>query len=155
MGDAASGLSAIAVHSSVMAQMVKNDDIVYIPDSMGRLTIPTYMGLRVIVDDGMTVTAGTTDGFIYTSVLFGDSAFGYGVGSPEVPIEIEREASQGNGGGIETLWLRNTWILHPAGFQATGTPAGESFTNAELAVATSFDRVLERKLIPISYLRTN
>lgn len=155
MGDAASDLSAIAVHSAVMAQMVKNDDIVYIPDSMGQLTIPTYMGLRVIVDDGMTVTAGTTSGFKYTSVLFGGGAFGYGVGSPETPVEVEREASQGNGGGIETLWLRNTWLLHPFGFQATGTPAGESFTQAELAAATSFDRVLDRKLIPISYLITN
>ena len=155
MGDAATGLSAIAVHSQIMAQMVKNDDIVYIPDSQGMLTIPTYMGLRVITDDGMTTTAGTTDGFKYTSVLFGAGAFGYGVGSAEVPVEVEREAAQGNGGGIETLWIRDTWLLHPFGFQATGTPAGVSFTNAELSAATSFDRVLDRKLIPLSFLITN
>jgi len=155
MGDAKTSLSAIAVHSAVHKQMVKNDDIVYIPDSQGMLTIPTYMGLRVIVDDGMTVTAGSTDGFKYTSVLFGSGMFGYGVGSPEVPVEIEREAAQGNGGGIETLWVRNTWLLHPFGFQATGTPAGVSFTNAELAAATSFDRVLDRKLIPMAFLITN
>lgn len=155
MGDAATDLSAIAVHSAVMQQMVKNDDIVYIPDSMGRLTIPTYMGLRVIVDDGLTVTAGTTDGFIYTSVLFGSGAFGYGVGSPEVPVEVEREAAQGDGGGIETLWVRNTWILHPFGFQQTGTPAGVSFTQAELALAAQWDRVLDRKQVPLAYLRTN
>lgn len=155
MGDAATMLSAIAVHSAVMQQMVKNDDIVYIPDSQGQLTIPTYMGLRVVVDDGMTVTAGSTDGFKYTSVIFGAGAFGYGVGSPETPVEVEREAAQGNGGGIETLWVRNTWILHPFGFQSTGTPTGESFTQAELAVATSWDRVLDRKLVPISFLITN
>lgn len=155
MGDMATELGAIAVHSAVMQQMVKNDDIVYIPDSQGQLTIPTYMGLRVIVDDGMTVTAGTTDGFKYTSVLFGSGMFGYGVGSPETPVAIEREEAQGNGGGIETLWLRNTWLLHPFGFQATGTPAGQSFTNTELAAATSFDRVLDRKLIPMSFLVTN
>mgnify|MGYP000058715201 CR=1 FL=1 len=156
MGDAAAdGLSAIAVHSRVMQQMVKNDDIVYIPDSQGMLTIPTYMGLRVIVDDGMTVTAGTTSGFKYTSVLFGAGAFGYGVGSPEVPVEVEREAAQGNGGGIETLWVRNTWILHPFGFKATGTPAGQSFTQAELGTAATVDRVLDRKLIPMAFLTTN
>lgn len=155
-GDAAAdGFGAIAVHSRVMQQMVKNDDIVYIPDSMGQLTIPTYMGLRVIVDDGMTVTAGSTDGFKYTSVIFGGGAFGYGVGAPEVPVEIEREASQGNGGGIETLWVRNTWILHPFGFQSTGTPAGVSFTNTELASAASFDRVVDRKLVPMAFLVTN
>lgn len=155
MGDAKSGLTAIAVHSAVHKQMVKNDDIVYIPDSQGQLTIPTYMGLRVIVDDGMTVTAGTTSGFKYTSVLFGAGAFGYGVGSPEVPVEVDRGAAAGDGGGIETLWVRNTWLLHPFGFQQTGTPAGVSFTNAELQAATSWARVLDRKLIPMAFLVTN
>lgn len=155
MGDAATSLSAICVHSAVMAQMVKNDDIDYIPDSQGQLTIPTYMGMRVIVDDGMTVTAGTTDGFKYTSVIFGAGAFGYGVGTPEVPVEVEREAAQGDGGGIETLWERNTWLLHPFGFRQTGTPAGVSFTQAELAAAAQWDRILDRKSVPISFLVTN
>ena len=155
MGDAADALGAICVHSQVMAQMVKNDDIDYIPDSEGRMTIPTYNGLRVIVDDGMTVTAGTTNGFKYTSVIFGAGAVGYGEGTPEVPVEIEREAAQGNGGGIETFWNRKTWLLHPFGFKQTGTPSGVSFTQAELAAAAQWDRVIERKLVPMSFLVTN
>lgn len=155
MGDMGTELSAIGVHSHVMAQMVKNDDIVYIPDSEGRLVIPTYMGLRVIVDDGMAVRAGTTDGFVYTSVLYGTGAFGYGVGVADVPVEVEREAAQGDGGGIETLWRRNTWILHPFGFKQTGTPAAESFTLAELSLAKSWDRVIERKNVPLAFLQTN
>lgn len=155
MGDMATELSAISVHSAVMQQMVKNNDIVYIPDSQGQLTIPTYMGLRVIVDDGMTVTAGSTDGFKYTSVLFGAGAFGYGEGSAKVPVELEREAAQGNGGGVETLWERKTWLLHPFGF-ATGTaPSGQSYTLAELAAAASWDRVVERKNVPLAFLVTN
>ncbi len=155
LGDMAEELNAIAVHSAVMKQMVKNDDIDFIPDSMGNLTIPTFMGKRVIVDDGLTVTAGTTDGFKYTSVMFGAGAFGYGEGLPEVPVEIEREASQGNGGGIETLYRRNTWLLHPFGFQSTGTPAGNSFTLAELALAAQWDRVVSRKNVPMAFLITN
>lgn len=155
MGDMATELQAIAVHSRIMTQMVKNDDIVYIPDSQGRLTIPTYMGLRVIVDDGMTVRPGTTSGFVYTSVLFGAGAFGYGEGSAKMPVELDREASKGNGGGIETLWERKTWLLHPFGFQATGTPAANSFSLAELATAGVWARVVERKSIPIAFLQTN
>jgi hypothetical protein len=155
MGDAADALRAIAVHSAVMKQMVKNDDIVYIPDSMGQLTIPTYMGLRVIVDDGMTVTAGSTSGFKYTSVLFGEGAFGYGDGAPIYPVEVERQEAQGNGAGVETLWTRKTWILHPFGYQNVGTPASFSFTPAELAAATTWDRVIERKNIPLGFLVTN
>jgi len=155
LGDAYDELSAMAVHSAVYAQMQKNDDIDFIPDSEGNLVIPTYLGLRVIVDDLMPVTAGSTDGFKYTSVLFGAGAFGYGVGNPEVPVEIERYADQGNGGGVETLWVRNTWILHPFGFQATGTPSGLSFTQSELATAGTVDRVIERKNIPMAFLITN
>lgn len=155
MGDAADALRAIAVHSSVMKQMVKNDDIVYIPDSLGRLTIPTYMGLRVIVDDGLPVVAGTTSGFKYTSVIFGEGAFGYGDGAPVMPVEVQREANQGNGAGVETLWTRKTWILHPFGYQNTGTPASVSFSLSELGADAAWSRVVERKNVPISFLITN
>lgn len=155
MGDAADSLRAIAVHSAVMKQMVKNDDIVYIPDSQGNLIIPTYMGLRVIVDDGLPVVAGTTSGFKYTSVIFGEGAFGWGDGAPINPVEVERNADQGNGAGIETLWTRKTWLLHPFGYKNTGTPAAVSFSLAELAAATTWERVIERKNVPISFLVTN
>jgi hypothetical protein len=155
MGDAASELRAIGVHSHVMAQMVKNDDIVYIQDSLGNLTIPTYMGLRVIVDDSHTVTAGTTSGFKYVSVLFGEGAFAYGDGAPMVPVEVERQEAQGNGAGVETLWTRKTWILHPSGYQNTGTPGSFSFTPAELALDSSWSRVVERKNVQIGFLVTN
>jgi len=155
LGDRYDELTAISVHSAVYAQMLKNNDIDFIPDSEGNLVIPTYLGLRVIVDDLMPSEAGGTDGFKYTSVLFGSGAFGYGVGSPEVPVEVERYADQGDGGGVETLWVRNTWILHPFGFQATGTPTGVSFTHDELASASNIDRVIDRKNIPLAFLVTN
>ena len=154
-GDSAEIFTTIAVHSVVMAQMVKNNDIDFIPDSDGMATIPTYMGKRVIVDDGLTVTTGGENGFKYTSVLFGPGAFGYGVGSPITPVAIDRNEEQGDGGGIETLWVRNTWLLHPFGFEQTGTPSGISFTQAELATAAVWSRVLARKLVPLSYLVTN
>lgn len=155
LGDMATSIRAIGVHSAVMATMVKNDDIVYIPDSQGMLTIPTYMGVRVIVDDNHTVTAGTTSGFKYTSVLYGEGAFGYGDGVPVNGVEVNREAAQGNGAGIETLWTRKTWVLHPFGFQSLTAPASFSFTLAELATAAVWDRVIERKSIPLGFLITN
>ena len=156
MGDAAQALTAIAVHSFIYKQMVDLDDIDFIPDSNGKLTIPTYMGLRVIVDDGLTVTAGTTSGFKYTSVIFGAGAFGYGNGTPEVPAEVKREALQGNGGGVELIGERKTWVLHPFGFQSLTTPAAEGgFTNTELATAAVWDRVVDRKSVPMAYLITN
>lgn len=159
-GDHFDDFTALAVHSAVYKTMIDNDDIDFIPDSEGRLTIPTFMGRRVIVDDGMPFTAAggaaaSDTAPEYTSVLFGPGAFGWGEGSPKIPTAIEREESQGDGGGIETLWSRKTWILHPFGFQQTGTPAGTSFTRAELAAATSWDRVVDRKNVPMAFLVTN
>ena len=155
MGDNADMLSAVLVHSAVMKQMVKNNDIDYIPDSQGNLTIATYMGLRVIVDDGMTVTAGTTDGFKYTTIIFGLGAFGYGEGMPMNPVETKREALQGNGAGVEYIGERKTWVLHPFGFADVGTPTGLSYTNAELSAGGIYSRVISRKNTPIAFLVTN
>lgn len=155
MGDRVSNLTSIGVHSHILQQMVDNDDIIYIPDSQGNLIVPTYMGLRVIVDDGLSVTAGTTDGFKYTSILFGNGAFGYGDGSPRVPVEVTREALQGNGGGVELIGERKTWILHPFGFADVGNPAGQSFTNTELSTGGIWSRVVTRKNVPLGFLVTN
>lgn len=171
LGDAFGQLSAIAVHSLAYKQMIDADDIDFIPDSQGNLTIPTFMGQRVIVDDSMPATsAGDPATITTTAVLFGAGAFGYGEGSPEVPEEIERQARAGNGGGVETLWERKTWILHPFGYQFTGdditnranlrgrTGADTSVDEfspllADLRKAANWSRVVDRKNVPIAFLK--
>jgi len=160
-GDRFDDYNAIAVHSVVYKRMVDNDDIDFIPDSEGRLTIATFMGRRVIVDDGLPFTAaagatGTDAAATYTSVLFASGAIGYGEGTARTPVEVEREAAQGNGGGIETLWERKQWLIHPFGFQFTsGTVTGQSPTWANLRLAGNWTRVVERKSVPLSFLVTN
>ena len=160
LGDSFENLTAVAVHPVVYKRMVDNEDIDFIPDSEGRLTIPTFLGLRVVFDGNMPYTpAGgtgdTDDAPKYTSILFGQGAFGYGEGSPLNPTEISREAAQGNGAGVETLWSRKTWILHPFGFKVAATPAADSFTLTELETAATWDRVIDRKSVPLAFLVTN
>jgi hypothetical protein len=164
MGDQFDAIGVMVVHSVVAQRMIDNDDIVYLPDSQGNLTIPTYLGKRVVIDDGAPVIAGTTSGFRYVTMLFGAAAFGYGEGTPEVPLEVEREASQGNGGGVETLWSRKTWLIHPLGHKFTSNtvtgPTGKTVNNisptdANLALAANWERVFDRKNIPLAFLVTN
>jgi hypothetical protein len=156
LGDAFENTGVIGVHSVVYKRMVDNDDIDFIPDSQGRLTIPTFMGKRVIVDDGMTTVAGSTSGFKYTTVLFGEGAFGYGEGMPAKPVAVESKEAQGNGAGVETLWTRKTQLIHPFGFQFTsGSVAGDSATIAEMKLAANWDRVVARKNVPLAFLITN
>ena len=157
LGDQFESTSAMAVHSVVYKRMVDNDDIEFIPDSQGRMTIPTFMGRRVIIDDGMPVEPGGSSGNVYTSVLFGEGALGYGEGSATTPVEVERNALQGGGGGVEILVERKSWLIHPFGMRiaAGTTPAASSFTLAELRNGATWDRVVERKNVPIAFLKTN
>lgn len=155
LGDAFGAVRAIAVHSMVFKQMVDNDDIEFIQPSEGEIEEqPTFLGKRVVVDDGLPAQQSGGD-VIYTSVLFGEGAFGYGEGTPKTPVELDRSASGGNGGGIETLWERKTWLLHPSGYRfLSGSVAGQSPTLAELRLAANWQRVVDRKNVALAFLKT-
>lgn len=165
MGDRFDGIRTIAMHSVIAQRAIDNDEIEYIPDSQGNMTIPTYLGRRVVIDDSMPVIAGTTSGYRYVTMLFGDAAFAYGEGTPEVPTAVERKEAGGNGGGIETLWSRKTWLVQPLGYSFTSntltgpaspkSPANISPTDADLKLAVNWTRVYDRKLLPLAFLITN
>ncbi|EBG7725884.1 hypothetical protein FJH33_11525 [Salmonella enterica] len=166
MGDALMGnggevLGAIAMHSFVYAQARKAQLIDFIRDAENNTMFATYQGYRVIVDDSMTVVGqGAQRKFI--SIIFGRGAIGYGEGSPETPLAYEREESRGNGGGVETLWTRKTWLLHPFGYSHTsavitgnGTETiARSASWQDLANATNWNRVVDRKHVPLAFLVT-
>jgi hypothetical protein len=166
MGDALMGssgevLGAIAMHSFVYAQARKAELIDFIRDSSNNTQFATYQGYRVIVDDSMTVV-GTGSDRKFISVIFGSGAIGYGEGSPTNPLEYEREASRGNGGGVETLWTRKTWLLHPLGYSFTSAvitgngseTIARSASWQDLANAANWNRVVERKHVPVAFLVT-
>lgn len=156
MGDRFQSLRAIAMHSFVYKKLVKQQMIEFVKDADGTLLYQSYLGLRVIVDDGLPVVAGATSGFKYTTVLFGAGAIGFGEGSPKVPFEIDRLPSKGSGGGLENIWERKTWLIHPEGHDwLNAVVAGASATNAELANANNWARKLVRKKVPMAFLITN
>jgi len=100
-GDRFAEMTAIAVHSVVYQTMLQNDLIDFVKDSASSVMIPYYIGLRVIVDDGMPVIAGGTDGYIYHSYLFKPGAIGFGENpSSIVPVETFRDPSKGSGSDI-------------------------------------------------------
>jgi len=160
MGDAMKKITAMAVHSVVYGKMIKNDMIDFVADSEGKLTIPTYMGKRVVVTDAMPIIGGdgSTVAFKYLSVLFGAGAIGYGMGTPDKPTELDSEPARGNGAGFETLWSRKRWLIHPFGYKfnsTTITGPGLSPTWADLKSAANWERVVNRKNVPLAFLVTN
>lgn len=161
MGNSGEVLGVIAMHSFVYGQARKQQLIDFIRDAENNTMFATYQGYRVVVDDSMTVVgAGADRKFI--SIIFGNGAIGYGEGDPTNPLEYEREASRGNGGGVETLWSRKTWLLHPLGYSFTSSvitgngseTVPHSASWQDLANATNWNRVVERKHVPIAFLVT-
>jgi len=155
MGDAGETITGIAMHSVCFTRLQKDNVIAYMPAAETNVRIPTYLGKTVIVDDGLPAVAGTNR-ITYTSILFGAGAVAQADGAPKVPVEIDRAPAQGDGEGIETLHNRQHFVLHPRGISfIAGSVVGKSPTNAELALAANWNRVYQRKSIPIAFLKTN
>lgn len=159
MGDSQQDLGVMLIHSVVFNRMKKNNLIDYIPDSMGVVNIPTFLGIEVIVDDGMIAANGTTN--LYETWMFGRGAMRMGVGSPAVPTEVDRKPGAGNGGGQDVLYNRVEWMMHPNGHAWVGTttpeggPSNTGTAASDLDEAASWNRVYtERKQIKVARLIT-
>lgn len=152
LGDAHDSLTAIVMHSVPYFNLVKQDLIQFIKSSDGTVDIPTYMGKRVIVDDGCPVVAGATNGFKYTSYLFGAGAIGYAEGTPEVATEVGRDILAGD----DILVNRKHYLLHPRGVKFNNVSvAGSSPTNAELETVGNWSKVYEDKQVKMLAMVTN
>ncbi|RED52181.1 major capsid protein [Aestuariispira insulae] len=156
LGDAKNDLAAIAMHSVVHARLQEQNLIQFTETSDGKIGFETYLGYRVIVDDGLPVVAGANSPK-YVTILFGKGAVGYGEGAMKTPTEVDRIPEAGNGQGQEVLYSRRNFVIHPMGIKYTGaSQAGVSPTNTELALGGNWTRVRpERKQVPIVFLETN
>ena len=156
LGDRADRLTSVAMHSATEAALRKLDLIDFIPDSEGKSMLRTFQGRRVIVDDNLPTRAGTTDGTVYTTYLFGQGAFAKG------SAKLDSAPLQGGHGteGVElarvpldsdtVLINRRRYVLHPRGVKFTSASvAADSPTNAELETAANWTRVWEAKNVRI------
>lgn len=147
LGDAKGNLTAMVMHSATEAALAKQSLIVYQPanPAMSGQTdrVPTFLGKRVIVDDGCPIAGGTK----YTTYLFGPGAVAYGAGSPVgfVATETARQALAGE----DLLVNRQTFLFHTRGIRWKGSATGSSPTNTELSTGTNWERVYETKAIRV------
>ena len=154
MGDSGDNLEVLVVHSIMYTKLLVADLIAFKKESEGGRTIATYLDYELIVDDAMPITTGTNTPK-YLSMLCARGAIAWGKGTVAMPSELERIPSQGDGGGQDVIYSRRSDIIHPYGFQSTGSPAADSQTIAELEVAGAWARVRDRKNIGIAFLETN
>ena len=155
MGDKNTKLAGIAMHSVVKKQLELLEPNNFVPKSATQ-PFDTYQGLVLVVDDDMPVVAGTNSS-AYTSYLFGEGAIGAGFNASAnyTPEETDRLPSQGRGAGVENLYSRRDFILHPYGFKWIGSATDDTPSNTEFSTGTNWDRVFERKNCAIASLVTN
>lgn len=156
MGDAQGDLALIIMHSVIYNRLNKLNLIDFIPDSRGEVRFPTYLGYRVIIDDRAPAIAGSNR-TLYSTYLLGRGSICFEEVPPAYPVEVDRLPAQGNGQGVDQLWTRRQYVMHPYGIKWTSSSmAGTSPTNTELATAANWDRVYaERKQIALAELVTN
>jgi hypothetical protein len=147
LGDAADQLAAIAMHSATYTKLQEDNLIEYIPNSRGEVIFPSYMGYRIIIDDGCPVENG-----VYTTYLFASGCFARGEGVPVslTPVETTRDSLASD----DILINRWAYCLHPLGVKFNGSSVvGATPTNAELATSTNWTQVYEDKAIGIVMLK--
>lgn len=93
---------------------------------------------------------------------FGDRIVGMGPGlfhysnAPQSrkSIEVESDASAGHGSGQETVWFRWKQIIHPMGFDFTGSFTSKGGpTNADLSKAGAYTLATDAKKVPLVIIK--
>ncbi|MBL9171491.1 MAG: hypothetical protein JNN07_27405 [Verrucomicrobiales bacterium] len=91
----------------------------------------------------LLVRAGTGAGFVYETYLLGPRILAYGE-KPQLgdaidvaSLQLDKVRPKNN----EVIYDRTRFVLHLNGMRWTGTPAGQSATNAELSAFASWSLV--------------
>jgi hypothetical protein len=149
LGDAASKLSVLAVHSATFAKLVKEQLITYLRSAEFDMNMPFYLGKLVLIDDSLPVGSGGTAGQ-YTSYVFTPGSVVYGGNVAPVPVETARDALT----GVDMLITRYHMVMHPRGASIDLSGIGASLTpsNAELA-GDIWTRVFETKNMGIVQIK--
>lgn len=157
MGDEKQALKLVVMHSVVQTRLAKLDLIDFRPDSESKAWFSYFQGYRVHTSDRVPVINMGGGVFKYHTYMFGSDVFGWAEHDVAKPVSTDNDESAGDGMGVEELWTRRQFAMHPYGIKWTdNTVAGEFPTNAELALAANWDRVYpERKQIPMALLITN
>jgi len=160
LGDQGDKLTTIAMHSACLYDLVERKAIDYVlsseiaggltPDSAqpdafagsvaasyGDVRVPTYMGMRVIVDDNITNSGGNYACYFFTpgAVASGEQA--------ALRTETDRDILAKS----DAMSVDMHYIFHPVGAKYAVTTVNP--TRAQLATVTNWSKVFETKNVGI------
>jgi hypothetical protein len=147
LGDAGEELTGIAMRSPVFYRLMDLDLIVpasttsQLDSRLSAQTLErgTYLGRPVIMDNTLPVDVGAGIGGkdVHHTYFFGPGAVAYATAPAKVPVEPDRDSQR----GIDYLFNRTHYLIHPNGVSWVGNAAGNSPTNEELATGSNWKKV--------------
>ena len=145
LGDNYDKIQCVAMHSAVLNKLKKLELVDWVQPSDLTLGFYTYMEKRVIVDDSIAAASG-----VYPIYFFGNGAFSYNENAAMAKVETERDAQK----GFDNIYSRRFFTMHPRGMQWLGASvAGDTPTNAELALKANWALAADRKNVAIGLLK--
>ena len=160
LGDQGDKLTAVAMHSAVYYDLVERKAIDYVTNTeargggtvattgiapvfggsiagaYGEVSVPTYMGMRVIVSDDLTPTSTNYPVFFFTQGA---------IASGEV-LSLQTETDRDILAKSDAMSIDLHYVYHPIGAKWGGSA---NPTQAQLATVGSWTRVFETKNIGI------
>jgi hypothetical protein len=140
---------ALLLHPNVMASLERADKESFQTGVESGLpfTIRTYRGIPVFTSE-LLYRAGSSNGYVYNTFLFAKGVVAKGEkmqasGSPGSPaidvasLNYNPDVNLNN----ERIYDRTRHVMHLNGMKWTGTPSGQSATDAELATYTNWSYV--------------
>jgi hypothetical protein len=142
---------AMICHPNVIASLERSDKDSFKSGVESGLPfkITTYRGIPIFSSESL-VRAGTTNGFVYETYLLARGVVALGekpqqggtAADPAIDVaslNYNPDVNLNN----ERIYDRTRFLMHLNGMKYTGTPAGQSATNAELATAADWDLVYQ------------
>ena len=150
LGDKSAKITAIAMHSKVLAKLKKLDLISTVQPSTLEPAYNSYMTKRIIVDDTIVPVSGSGATAVYPIYLFGAGALAYNENNVLATYEQDRDilAKQ------DVFTSTRVFTMHPRGVKWVGTPAGSTPSNSELATSTNWALVEAPKNVAIAQVLT-
>ena len=144
-GDHKKKFSMVFMHSAVATNLENLNLLTALKytdkDGVTRdLTLYTWNGKLVIVDDGMPTEQAEDGSTVYTSYVLGEGTINYEDIGAKVPYEMARDPK--TNGGQDTLYTRQRKVFAPFGLSyEKAKQASLSPTDDELADGTNWDLV--------------
>lgn len=137
LGEVVSGLlrGVLVCHPIIKQKLIAMDESSYqiIPSQNGSMEV--YKGFQILTSNSLVTAVPATSLSIYETYVLGEGVFSYGE-KPQVGDQIDVASLQlflNKQTNDTEIYDRTRFVMHPEGVSFTGTPSGQSVTNAELA----------------------